>query len=70
MPDTDAYEFVALQQIDHNGVRAYNPGDLVPAANVEAHGYTSEQVAKRSSKAAKQVTQPQTAPGAADKATS
>lgn len=32
-------EYVALQPIDHLGVRAYNPGDRVPADNVTTHGY-------------------------------
>jgi hypothetical protein len=31
--------YVALVPIDHGGVRAYAPGDPVPAANVEANGY-------------------------------
>jgi hypothetical protein len=31
--------WVAVAPIDHNGVRAYNPGDPVPSSNVERHGY-------------------------------
>lgn len=31
--------YVALQPIDHDGVRAYNTGDPVPVSNVELHGY-------------------------------
>lgn len=33
-------EFVARQAISHNGVRAYNPGDDVPASAVENLGLT------------------------------
>lgn len=32
-------EYVALQPINHLGVRAYNVGDRVPADNVKAHEY-------------------------------
>lgn len=32
-------QYVATQPIDVGGARAYNEGDPVPAANVEAHGY-------------------------------
>lgn len=49
---SDSYEYVALQEIVHDGVRAYHVGDFVPAENVAAHGYTDEQVAKRERKAA------------------
>ena len=31
--------YVALVPIDYQGVRAYQPGDKVPTANVELHGY-------------------------------
>ncbi|MUN41407.1 hypothetical protein [Actinomadura litoris] len=48
------YEYVALQEIWHGGVRAYHVGDPVPAENVEAHGYSAEQVAKVDTKAAAQ----------------
>jgi len=48
--------FVALEPIDHGGARAYNPGDPVPASNVEAHGYLDAGVvARRSTKAAQAV---------------
>jgi len=54
------YEYVALQEIWHGGVRAYHVGDPVPAANVEANGYVvGEQVAKAATPTAEQ-----TAPGA------
>ncbi len=32
-------QFRALLPIFHDGARAYNPGDPVPASNVELHGY-------------------------------
>jgi len=32
-------KFVAAVAINHDGVRAYNIGDPVPASNVDAHGY-------------------------------
>lgn len=48
--------FVALEPIDHNGARAYNTGDPVPASNVELHGYLEAgQVARRSTKAAQAI---------------
>lgn len=50
------YEYVALQEIWHGNVRAYNKGDLVPAANVERHGYGADLVAKATTKAAEQAT--------------
>jgi len=44
------YEYVALEPITWGGVLAYNPGDFVPAANVEANGYeVGVQVARRDS---------------------
>lgn len=53
-------EYVALRPIDHNGVRAYNAGDRVPAANVERHRYkVGEQVARADSKEAQALTSPQ-----------
>lgn len=33
-------EYIAQQQINHNGVRAYNPGDDVPASAVDNLGLT------------------------------
>jgi hypothetical protein len=35
----DGWDYVALAVIDHNGVRAYNPGDQVHADNVKEYGY-------------------------------
>ncbi|MGI5171875.1 hypothetical protein ACQEU3_46790 [Spirillospora sp. CA-253888] len=47
------YDYVALTEIWHGGVRAYNPGDPVPAENVQEHGYkVGEQVAKAGTKTA------------------
>lgn len=52
---SETYAFVALQEIWHGGVRAYNPGDFVPADNVQANNYeVGVQVAKRGSEAAEQ----------------
>jgi hypothetical protein len=46
-------EFVALAAITHDGALAYNVGDAVPAANVEAWGYLElGLVARRTTKAA------------------
>jgi hypothetical protein len=42
MPDTDRYEFVAVRDIYHGSACAYRAGDLVPAANVEEHGYLDD----------------------------
>ena len=46
----DQPKYVALEAIDYplgSGVRAYNPGDPVPAANVQEHGYVvGRQVAR------------------------
>lgn len=33
------YEYIAKEPITFNGVLAYNPGDPVPADNVERHGW-------------------------------
>lgn len=35
----DEPQYVAKAQIFHNNALAYNPGDPVPAPNVQAHGY-------------------------------
>lgn len=52
--DTGGWDYVALEPIDYQGVRAYNPGDLVHVDNVNAHGYLEDKlVAKRETKAAK-----------------
>jgi hypothetical protein len=44
--------YLALGPIDHDGVRAYNTGDAVPASNAERWGYLERGlVAKRTTKA-------------------
>jgi hypothetical protein len=64
MSDNDQVAYVALQPINHLGVRAYNPGDRVHANNVKAHGYeVGVQVAKVGTKAADAVTAPRQATG-------
>ena len=56
---SDNTEYVALQPIDHNGVRAYNPGDRVPASNVKRHGYQNGvQVAEEGSPEARALRSP------------
>lgn len=56
-------QYVALTVIDYGNARAYNPGDPVPAANVEAHGYVvGEQVAKVGTKAAEKAAETAAAP--------
>jgi hypothetical protein len=35
-------QYVAVGPINHNGVRAYNKGDPVPASNVAKHGYLDD----------------------------
>jgi hypothetical protein len=48
--------YVALGAIDHDGVRAYNTGDAVPASNVERWGYLDRGlVARRTTKAGEAV---------------
>lgn len=48
--------WVAVQPITHNGALAYNPGDSVPAANVEKYGYATDGlVAKQGTKAANEL---------------
>lgn len=50
-------QYVAIAPIDHDGARAYNPGDPVPVANVQKYGYDKDDlVAKRTTQAAKKVT--------------
>lgn len=45
--------YVAVAQIFVGNALAYNPGDPVPASNVELHGYAEDGlVAKRNTKAA------------------
>lgn len=62
----DGYSYVATQVIDIDGVRAFNPGDLVPDSTVAARGWDegdAKCVAKADSKAAAEV------PGAFDPTT-
>lgn len=66
MSDNDNVEYVALQPINYYGVRAYNPGDRVPAANVKRHGYkVGDEVARADSKEAQALTSPQLVEGGA-----
>jgi len=44
-------KYTALGPIDHDGVRAYNAGDPVPVANVEAHGYLDQSLVAESDSA-------------------
>lgn len=47
-------QHVAVTAIEHDGVRAYNRGDPVPASNVKRHGYEAAGLtAKVGTKAAK-----------------
>jgi len=39
MAQTDVYEYIAVQAINHGNVVAYQPGDPVPADNVKEQGY-------------------------------
>lgn len=51
-------EFIAVEPIDHDGARAYNVGDPVPAANVERWDYLGRKlVARQATKAAEQAVQ-------------
>lgn len=59
----DVYEYVALQPIYHGDALAYNAGDYVPAANVEAHEYTPEQVERRAKDTPKTAAKPKSATG-------
>jgi hypothetical protein len=40
-------QFVAIAPIDHDGVRAYNVGDPVPASNVERWHYVEQGVVSK-----------------------
>ena len=52
--DAEWSQFVAVQDIYHNGVLAARVGDPIPASNVSAHGYDEAGlVAKTTTKAAK-----------------
>ena len=41
--------FVAVEPILHDGARAYNIGDAVPASNVKAHGYLEAGLVRKTS---------------------
>lgn len=49
-------EYVAVNVITVNGVRAFNPGDPVPKSHVTSGAVAKEDVARRETKAAKAVT--------------
>ena len=49
------YCYVALEPIDINGVRAFNPGHEVPASHVKAGLVDKSLVASKDSKAAQSV---------------
>jgi len=64
--DTGGWDYVAIHAIDHEGVRAYNPGDSVHADNVKAYGYDKDGlVAKIGTKAAAQSAPDVTPPASA-----
>lgn len=46
-------QFVAVEAIDIDGVRAFNPGDPVPADHVSRGVVSEDSVARRNTKAAK-----------------
>lgn len=50
----EGYDYVALQPIEYDGVRAFNTGDPVPNEQVKNHDLSTDQVAKRDSQKAKQ----------------
>ena len=52
-------EYVAIEPIAVDGVRAFNPGDPVPVSHVKNGVVDKGQVARRSTKAAEAVTQPE-----------
>lgn len=49
-------QYVAVEAIDINGARAFNPGDPVPASHVTNGVVADSQVAKTNTKAAAAVT--------------
>lgn len=56
--EKDWSQFVAVARIFHGNALAYNPGDPVPASNVELHGYLKQGlVARVNTKAAAAVTE-------------
>lgn len=52
-------EFVAVEVIAIDGVRAFNPGDPVPVSHVKRGVVDKAQVARRDTKAAQAVTSPE-----------
>ena len=38
----EGYNYRAIAEINHNNVRAYNVGDLVPDENVKTYGYDKD----------------------------
>lgn len=64
--ETEYGTYVAVTPIDHDGVRAYNPGHPVPVSNVQQYGYDKDGlVAKVGTKAAAAVlNDPATTPAA------
>lgn len=52
-----ATEYVAKGVIYVNGVRAFNPGDPVPAGHVESGVVDKDQVVGKQTKTAKQLTE-------------
>lgn len=51
----EGYNYRAVSPINHNGVRAYNVGDLVPDANVAEYGYDKDQLVEKIDAAAKPI---------------
>ena len=54
--------YVATEPILVDGARAYNPGDAVPASNVEKHGYVQLGVVRKADDPAPDLTAPQPPP--------
>ena len=54
--------YVATEPILVDGARAYNPGDAVPASNVEKHGYLQLGVVRKTSDPAPDLTAPEPPP--------
>lgn len=52
-------QYVAVDVIAIDGVRAFNPGDPVPTSHVDGGKVPKDAVAKRTTKAAQAVTQPE-----------
>jgi hypothetical protein len=50
--------YVATEAILVDGARAYNPGDPVPASNVEKHGYVQLGVVRKASDPVPELVEP------------